>query len=238
MSEWGFESLRQFEEQDGSVLLRRYVDHDKFRRLLTSRALCFSPASRFDDDVEGHYTQRDHRAWDDQLVRSNFDATGRALAAKAKASVARNNRKAVVISCWTRGVVEDLRMWREYGRGGDAVAVETTVERLRGALGPMFLLVPVTYIDYEDEAIPTAHSLQAYFFKRLKFAWEQELRAVGEMEIGKRLESPRMAPVHMDSVFQRIIVSPLARPGYREKVEELLAAESLSVPVQESAIRE
>lgn len=232
MSEWDLE----IPHANDMLSLRRYFNHDKFVKLLTSKALYFSPASDFSDGREGHYTNADYQAWDNELARWGFDEKGREIAASAKAGIARHNRQTVVISCWTEGVAEDIQMWREYGHGGDAVAIETTVGRLRGALGPEFLLVPVTYLDFESETIPKSHSMQPYFFKRSSYAWEREIRAVANMEMGKRIGTPRLAPIDIDVLVQRVILSPLAAPDYAEKVKSLMKLESLSVPVHLSEI--
>jgi hypothetical protein len=221
---------------DDTLSLRRYFSHDKFVELLKSRTLYFAPASRFSDEREGHYTNADYQAWDNDLARWGFDEKGREIAASAKTGMARHSRQTVVISCWTKGVVEDIQMWREYGHGGDAVAIETTVGRLRDALGPEFLLVPVTYLDYECETIPKLHSIQPYFFKRSSYAWEREIRAVADMEMGKRIGTPRSVPIDIGVLVQKVIVSPLAAPDYAEKVRSLMKLGSLSVPIHLSAI--
>jgi hypothetical protein len=237
MAQIGFETLRCFEATDDTLVLRRYLSHWKFGKLVDSQSLYFALASSFLDDLEGHYTEFDYRGWDEQLVQWRLDYRARAMASDAKALVTQHNQKAVVISCWTAGADEDSRMWTAYAEGPRAVAVETTVGRLRHAVGPTFLIVPVRYLDFTRHPIPKEHSLQPFFFKRGSFAWEREVRVVGEMEVGKRIESPRLVPIELASVFQRVVVSPSASSGYRHEVESLLRSASLSLPVQESALK-
>ena len=114
-----------------------------------------------------------------------------------------DNQRAIVITCWTASIDESPRMWSEYGRGPDAVALETTVGRLRRALGSAFLIVPVTYLDFSRDTIPREHSLQPFFFKQSSFAWEREVGVVTEMEVGKRIETPRLASVDLGSCFSK-----------------------------------
>ena len=129
-------------------------------------------------------------------------------------------------------------MWCEYGGGGaEAVALETTVARLRQSLGGSFLLIPVTYLDFSRQTIPRQHSLQPFFFKQNTFAWEREMRSVGEMEVGQGIESPRFVPIAPSAVFQRLIVSPFASREYRASVEQRLREASLLLPVYDSALR-
>jgi hypothetical protein len=148
MSQRGLEIRRSSEVDDSNLVLRRYLTPPKFTGLTTSGSLCFAPASSFSDESEGHYTQRDYDAWDQELLHAGFDDRSRARASSAKAKIAYWNRQAGAMSCWTAGPSEDLRMWREYGKSSDAVAIETTVGALRASLGPDFLIIPVTYLDF------------------------------------------------------------------------------------------
>lgn len=238
MPQVGFHLLKPVEVCDGDLVLRRYMADWKFSSLLESRSLYFAPASKFSDELEGHYTHMDEALSDRQLVQWRFDSRARDMARDARATVAAHNQKAVVICCWTQGSDEDPRMWSEYGGGGaEAVALETTVARLRRSLGASFLLVPVTYLDFSHQTIPTQHSLQPFLFKQNLFAWEREVRSVGEMEVGKRIESPRVVPIDISTVFQRLIVSPFASGEYRALVNQRLREASLSLPVHDSTLR-
>jgi hypothetical protein len=236
MSQWGFEILRSSEVDDSNLVLRRYLTPPKFTGLTTSGSLYFAPASSFSDESEGHYTQRDYDAWDQELVHAGFDDRSRARASSAKAKIAYWNRQAVVISCWTAGASEDLRMWREYGKSSNAVAIETTVGALRASLGPDFLIIPVTYLDFGNHSIPKRHSLQPYFFKRSHFSWEREVRVIGNMEMGKRIGTPRFVPIDLQRVVNRLIISPFATSDYVGTIERALRAHSLSIPLVESEI--
>lgn len=237
MPQLGFHLLRPSETRDDGLVLRRYMADWKFTKLLDSSSLYISPASKFQDKLEGHYTHLDNELSDRQLARWGIDSRAREMAADARAIVAKHNQKAVVICCWTAGTDESLRMWSEYGEAAEAVALETTVGRLRHALGTDFLLIVVTYLDFSLGTLPKQHSLQPFLFKQSSFAWEREVRAVGEMEIGKRIESPRLVPIALASVFQKVIVSPSAPDDYRASVESRLSAASLAIPVHDSALR-
>lgn len=91
-----------------------------------------------------------------------------------------------MISCWNLGLNENKRMWNNYGKDKNAVAIETTLGALKEALGPSFLFVPVSYIDDLEESIPKLHSLEPFFFKRKSYEWEREIRIIGEMEIREK----------------------------------------------------
>jgi hypothetical protein len=89
------------------------MDFSKFQHLMNTRTLYLAPASAFNDKLEGHYTSRDYEAWDKQLADWGFDSKGREMASNAKATVARHNQAAVVISCWT---MANTLMMRVCGR--------------------------------------------------------------------------------------------------------------------------
>jgi hypothetical protein len=114
------------------------------------------------------------------------------------------------------------------------VAIETTVGALRRELRPEFLIIRVTYGGSDTVTIPKDHSLFPYFFKRARWAWEQEVRVIGEMEPGQRLCTARGVPIKIGSLLRRIVVSPYARPSYPDEVERLLAQNAVSVPVTAS----
>jgi hypothetical protein len=237
MPQIGFDYLRQFEVTDSSLVLRRYMSHWKFSQTVESRALYFAAASSFSDELEGHHTKLDNDLSDAQLAQWGLDSKARVVASESRAIVAAHNQKAVVISCWTGGNNESHRMWSEYGQGAEAVAIETNVVDLRRALESDFLIVSVRYLDFLKQSIPKEHSLQPFFFKRLCYEWEQEVRVVGEMEVGKRIGSPRVVPIDLQSALRRIVISPFASADYSATVAAQLEARSLSLPVHHSVLR-
>lgn len=238
MPQCGFESLRCFEVSDDALVLRRYMADWKFANLIETKSLYLAPASQFQDQFEGHYTHFDNEQSIRKLTRLGFDSRAQDIAADARNSVAKNNQKAVVISCWARGCEESPRMWQEYGGAPEAVALETTVGHLRRAFGTSFLIVPVTYLDFSRQAISKEHSLKPFFFKeRNDFDWEREIRVVGEMEAGRRIGSPRLVPIDLAIVFQKVILSPTSPKEYRISVESRLREAELSIPVSDSTLK-
>lgn len=155
MSQTGFHVLRSFETTNGDLVLRRYMEKWKFLNLLTSKSLYFAPASQFLDNLEGHYTHLDETLSDQQARQWHFSRQEMEMARNARASGVAHNQKAVVICCWTQGIEENPNMWSEYGGSSEAVALETTVARLRQSLGDSFLIVPVKYLDFSHKKIPS-----------------------------------------------------------------------------------
>jgi hypothetical protein len=218
----GWHLLREFETGDDALPLRRFMDFSKFQHLMNTRTLYLAPASAFNDKLEGHYTSRDYEAWDKQLADWGFDSKGREMASNAKATVARHNQAAVVISCWTMANTDDARMWEEYTGSPEAVVVETTVGRLRAALGAGFLIVPVRYLDFVEHQIPREHSLEPFCYKQNRYKWEREVRVIGEMELGKRIGSPREAPVSLSTLVAKIGLHSKAPHSFVDSVLQLV----------------
>ena len=66
---------------------------------------------------------------------------------------------------------------------------------------------------------------------------KQEVRVVGEMEVGTRIGSPRVVPIDLQSALRKIVISPFASADYAATVAALLEARSLSLPVHDSMLR-
>ncbi len=214
--------MEPFAALDDGLLVRRFMDEFKFRKLLTTQSLYLAPASAFEDKLEGHYSSRDHAEWDGQLAGWGFDAEGRQRASQAKAAIALHNQGAVVISCWTTAPADDPRMWRDYGKSTQAVMVETTVGRLRSSLGAGYLIVPVHYLDFEHEAIPKEHALQPFCYKQKHFEWEREVRVIGAMKMGKKIGTSKRAPVSMKTLIAKIGIHSEAPQAFIESVHRLV----------------
>jgi len=210
-----FALLRKYETAANSAVVRRYFAADKFDDLANTGKLFFSPASKMADKEEGYFTGADQRARELQL--SGFTGREMNIARQAWDSVSAGNAKAVVLSCWSLGEDETRKLWSEYGQSEEAVAIETTVAGLREALGSGFLYVPVQYVDRDTRLLPTDHSLEPFFFKDHEYEWERELRVVGEMEIGRRLCTPRRVAIDSHAQVFTFVTAPGApRTRYEE----------------------
>lgn len=223
MAQVGQRLLKEFEISDNELTLRRYMDFFKFQHLINTRRLFLTPASAFNDKIEGHYTSQDYNRWDKQLSGWGFNSNEREIAEKAKGMIARHNQGTVVISCWTMAPVIDSRIWEEYAKPPETVVLETTVGRLRQTLGSGFLIVPVRYLDFDEDQIPKEHSLQPFCYKQACYAWEQEVRVIGEMEIGTRIDSPREVPISLSILIAKVGLHPQAPQSFVDSVFELVS---------------
>ncbi|GEM_PF-2859822 len=215
-------TLSIYEVRDFSLPLTRVMSFSKFNDLIESQSLYFSPASHFDDKLEGNYTNRDHKKSEEQLISCGFNASALQMSANAKMLIADHNQQAVVISCWTMASELSIRMWDTYTSSEDSLAIQTTVEKLKDALGSDFLFIPVRYLDFDRDEIPQTHSLEPFFFKQQTYSWEKELRIVAEMEAGKRIGSPRKARVSLEYFITGIKFHPKASTDFITNVKNLV----------------
>jgi len=214
--------LRLYEIEDLSVPLTRVMSFSKFKDLIDSETLYFAPASKFDDKLEGNYTNLDHQKSEEQLISWSFDDVALKVASDAKKLVIRHNQQVVVISCWTMATEISDRMWDTYTFSEDSLAIQTTVGKLRKALGTDFLFIPVKYLDFNKDAIPRNDSLEPFFYKQKSYYWEKELRIVAEVESGARIGTPRKAPVSLSSIISAIKFHPRASKEFIKNVHILV----------------
>src|SRR4029079_17884095 len=97
------------------------------------------------------------------------------------------------MNCWHLSGYESAAMWSIYGRGENAIAIQSTVHDFQQCLangeflGDQHEYVPVRvgcvrYGDHHGWELPEGNTADVYaipfFFKRQSFAYEQEFRAV------------------------------------------------------------
>lgn len=216
------EIMRLYEIEDLTVPLARVMNFSKFKDLIDSETLYFTAASNFDDKLEGNYTNLDLQKSEDQLISYGFDDAALKVASEAKHLIANHNQQAVVISCWTMAGEISNRMWDTYTFSEDSLAIQSTVGKLRKALGKDFLFIPVKYLDFDKESIPRNDSLEPFFYKQNIYSWENELRIVAEMVSGTRIGTPRRAFVSLDSIITGIKFHPKASNAFIENVHSLV----------------
>lgn len=225
--------LRHLEVQDDNLVLRRFMPFKRFCQIIETSTLYFPPAQKFEDELEGHPTNQDHRERKSRLRAWDLREGEVAKANQANQMAVDWNRQAVVISCWTKNTTYHSRMWVD--RGNEAVAIETTVGRMRRCIGNNFLVIPVRYIDFDQEKIPHGHSLLPFFYKRAElFDWENEVRIIGEMVIGNAIGSARNVRVDLGALIQKITVSPAAPDHFTDAVRTSTQGTIPDVPIERS----
>ena len=158
---------------DDDTKLWRYMSFGKFISLLKSRSLYFSRFDLLGDSHEGsipnamlneilrdpigHGTPENHRQYLDGI------------------------RYRAHVCCWHIAECESHAMWRIYSHGDCAVAIQTTLGKLKQSISSVgslfsFYACVVKYIDYDLENINSDNPLEVLAYKRKCFEYENEFR--------------------------------------------------------------
>ncbi len=182
--------LRNLGGTDLEKTVWRYMSFAKFISLMTYQALWFSKLNILEDTYEGMIPANVKRQMhdDNQRFKAGFDIPefhrqiDRWLDKNEE-----DSRELLVVSCWFLGESDSERMWREYGRSNEAIAIKSTVGRLA-----RYVLVPrdehvshlglVSYVDHDSHEMSAYEAHQgherAFLKNKERFAHEQEIRIV------------------------------------------------------------
>ncbi len=262
---------------DSGIRVWRYQDVAKFVACLSTRSLFFARADRFADQYEGSLPQANlHRRREDllpirtagpQIARDLKDhlnivlssAEANALAENAASHVESRQiqenqeyRRFTCINCWHINEVESLAMWKLYCQTREAVAIQSTFDRLVRSLGGCTEEVYgglVKYTNYDTDAIPTGNDFYRFIYKLSSFSHERELRLIIQRHPPINTETKSVEwhvelfpdggvsiPVDVDIVVERILLSPTAPPWFEKVVRSLVEKYGCNFPVERSVL--
>jgi hypothetical protein len=225
----------------GETVIWRYMDLAKLLSLFSRQALYFSRRDLLGDPFEGARGSVDGRPAVAAFYREFFEHVLRSPPQISEFSLAEADVRAKVdevmdefvrragweidriyVSCWHENGYESEALWRLHGRDSErAVAVRTTVDDLRQALrvdGDLEI-GRVSYIDYRTQQ-PAARA--PYFFKRISFQHEREIRFVMRTERSRSPPKGVAVPVDVHALVQAIYLTPHASGWYRDLVTDVL----------------
>lgn len=158
--------------------LWRYMDLAKLISLLETKAIWLARADTFRDKHEGRFPD-EMRTWIEKAYESLPDDDSSPV--KDADDFQDYLLKNTFVSCWHKNIDENMVMWEIYGRDTNAVALQTTVGRIKesidssGLSGHSLLLRPVVYERSEDVQGLLRYE-ECFFRKRPHFAFEEEVR--------------------------------------------------------------
>lgn len=245
-----------YEIPEQTTVLWRYMSLAKLLALLRDRALFFARADRLVDPFEGAKgIVRRKDVWDAHYLAFFEDAIrhpppdyecqldDREIAEEARRLLrdledgGEFARRTTFLSCWHEAVHESEALWRVYGGdSGQAVAIQTTFQRFREALGddPYVSIGRVQYIDFERSF---AGLSDAFFQKRKAFEHEHEVRALIRLYENPPEDGIRR-PVDIDRLIETVTVSPLAPRWFEDVVRDAILRFDCSFEVMHSQIAE
>lgn len=220
----------------------RYFDFPKFVSLLEKRALYFSRADLLGNPMEGSFTKA--YAIDNQtLLSSPPDG----VSVEELQNIRRHNEaffatqsEDIYVNCWHLGDHESMAMWQGYGSGPYGVAIRSTYSALDAVLPDSLsnrfggqsrlYLGRVRYLDYTSaiERIPKEYNVYSRFTcKHIAYQHEKEIRAIfmdpmyPNLWPGGGAVLGHSVAVDLETLVQRVIVSPLSPPWFDELVKSV-----------------
>jgi hypothetical protein len=159
------------------TVLWRYSDFAKFMDLIERRKLWFSQADKFEDPLEGTFT-------DGELVyfRSLQSSASPELRGwtNAPSRIPQMIRATTFVNCWREGKFESMAMWDIYGKGSGIVAIKSTVGLLKEAFATYKWNVYVSRVKYIDWNTGgwDSNALTLCSRKDISYSHELEVRAI------------------------------------------------------------
>jgi hypothetical protein len=233
--------------------LWRYMDFSKYVSLLHHNALHFARADLLGDPYEGSVSKENIRQRLIQFKDISEEARlkGRPDPVTQISGILSHVRKWTYVSCWHLNDIESAAMWKLYSYSSEAIAVQTTFQRLYDALPSGYYLGLVKYIDYNSEWMPEGNVMYPILHKRKSFAHEREVRAVRQIfppstpkngdEPETNLNQPNSqesltTPIDLKALLESVRIAPTAPKWFCNLVKSITTKYGFSFPVNESSL--
>ena len=243
-----FKTHPNLEEPIDEQIVWRYMDFPKLYNLVTKRALFFPsinlvrntdpwegyPSKRnFEPTalVESHENEKVEMVSLEKIFGSELDAFNK----KRKESL-RQLGNGIFINSWHMNDDESDSQWRIYGNSEYALAVVTSVQKLKKAIVDSRIVygTKVRYFRPEDDFTPEGQALLTASHKRTAFLHEKEFRLIFlELSKNKSTERPDGIYVEVDvnSVIGRVVLSPRSPKWFNHDVQSFLKSNDIDVKV-------
>lgn len=227
--------------ENTNARLWKYMDFTKFVSLISSSNIFLCRSDLFKDPYEGSFPKGNINL-KDQLF-SAIPPEHRENVMKRFYDHAKWSRQWTYISCWHMNQHESAAMWDLYAKTEEAIAIETTYDKLMSSLPNDSLLGLVNYIDYENSLIPMNNAYYPYMNKRMSFEHEKEARIVmqklplneGGFDINLvNDKSGEFVNVDLNHLIDNIYVSPSASDWLTDLVAEVSKKYSLNASIIKS----
>ena len=231
---------------DEDTRIWRYMDFTKFVSLLDKQALFFARADMLPDPFEGSYSKANIR-----LRPIIYKDIPRKIQRQLSVFM-KDLRKFTIINSWHMNEYESAAMWKLYLKTDEGIAIQSTFKRLTrsfnknmGNDGYTVYIGKVKYIDYETEWLPEGNTFYPFLRKRRSFKHEQELRAIiqkvpvkgDKMDLKQEIfDKGAYVPVDLNTLIERIFVSPTAPKWFNGLVESIVSKYNLKKKIMQSSL--
>lgn len=245
--------------ESDDLVIWRYLSFPKFLALLENRSLFFPRVALLDDKFEGSFpSTQPPLSRLKELIPFTIPPDAIIEVDPGLGNIWGIIREWACISCWHASPHESEAMWRLYSDANAAIAIRSTVGKLRTALGdrPQFQdgfggadryhIGMVKYIDFERDRIPVNSFASQFFRKRKGYEHEAELRALlidFPITADKHVDptrSPdyvgRSVPIDVPLLLGDIVVGAQAPDWYLDLVNKLLVRYAVPLKAHRSKL--
>lgn len=207
--------------KDPNAKIWRYMDFTKYVAFLDSNSLFFSCSDKFDDPYEGATSHFNVKTRPE--VYKDIPEPEKTRVLNQISSFTKSQREWTFINCWHMNNNESAAMWKLYAYSNEAIAIQSTFQRLFDCLPSKTYVGLVKYIDYEKDWLPENNAFYPFIHKRLSFKHEQELRAIiKEIKPGvPNSESGRLIKVNIQDLVEKIHIAPTAPSWFLDLVKNV-----------------
>ncbi len=197
------------------TVIWRYNTITEFMAMLAEEALFFCRLDQLHDQWEGVYPKGMLDWWAKKLD-DGFSFQGRP--SSLKSFLTDIVIPSHFINSWYISEYESDAMWRLYGHKSEGIAIKSTIGKLKRVFqkGPEEIRIgKVEYFDYNQWTPPTTpkeHNalfpIEPFFWKRLSFQHENELRALLKQDCSQKNENGINVKVNLKELLDSVYLFP------------------------------
>lgn len=156
-------------------------------------------------------------------------------------------RQWLYVSCWHQSPHECSAMWKIYGSYKNSICIFTSVDKLKASVSSdksfdNIDFREVNYINHIEHDF-SSDPMSPFISKSRPYTFENEFRVVAwnsDVDLSKHRvnsENGALLDVDLDTLIEKIVVSPYSDPWFKNAVKKLCGEFGLLVDVTDSEIR-
>lgn len=211
----------------------RYMNLFKFELMLNRGGIFFSRADQQSDKLEAEYPPAMVAELEKRFKGGipSDDGTNRTFLEWHK----QKEIPSRLISCWSTGV-QSRKRWKEYTSSTQAVAIHSTVQRLKNCFRdksaePVVWIGKVRYGEKENGLSQSRfgwninYALYPFFAKKECYRWESEIRAIVNIALSKQ-DGPKGCYVTGDllGLIEALWIHPRSPAGFKDVIVNVLSS--------------
>lgn len=261
------ENIKNISDDELDSTVWRYLTFPKFISLLAYGVLWFPKLNFLQDQLEGilpilskKSMQQNNEKWKEIFPAAELHWQTDKMADKN----VEDGRELTVVNCWFLGEDESEKMWNNYVKNNEGVAITSTVRKLASYIyvDPQFSCIgKVKYINFESHEMNSYEAHQAHeraFLKSLSFTHEQEIRIstmnfktpacvamhgipyTQEQVTGKNMNNFENVGLYIraniEKLIDTIIIAPQATEWFELLIKRIIEMSKLNIQIKKSEL--